>query len=144
MHHKILLILSIFFSGLSQAQTTNISWNDLTDVNFKETFVEQYGDYFLTPDFGDNVKALEGQTIEIKGYVLDLIGDGKVFLLSKLPMASCFFCGMAGPETIIELQFNEDQQLKTDQVISVQGSLKLNKEDVNHCNYILTNTKIVK
>ncbi|WP_200942790.1 hypothetical protein [Dyadobacter sp. Leaf189] len=59
-------------------------------------------------------------------------------------MASCFFCGGAGPESIIELQFkNKKQKFKTDAVKFVKGKLLLNPTDVEHLNYILTEAEVV-
>lgn len=52
-------------------------------------------------------------------------------------MASCFFCGGAGPETIIEVIFKKKPPFKTDQIVEITGILELNADDVDHCNYIL-------
>ncbi|MBS9463948.1 homoserine dehydrogenase [Flagellimonas sp. 389] len=52
-------------------------------------------------------------------------------------MASCFFCGAAGPETIIEVNFKEKPPFRTDQIVTVTGILELNRNNVDHCNYIL-------
>ena len=144
MKNKLLLVLLILLSCKIYSQTQKITWLNLAEVKFEKTFLESYGDYFLTPDFEESIKDLEGKKIEIKGFVLNLIGDGKTFLLSKQPMASCFFCGMAGPETIMELHFNENKSLETDQIIFVEGVLELNKDDANHCIFILKNAKIIK
>ena len=60
-----------------------------------------------------------------------------MLILSKNPMAACYFCGGSGPESIIEIAFQKPPSFKTDEVIEVEGILKLNNEDVEHCNYIL-------
>ena len=52
-------------------------------------------------------------------------------------MAACFFCGVGGPETAIELQFKNKPNFKTDEIVAITGTLKLNKDDVEHFNYIL-------
>lgn len=135
-----LFLISLSFSAFSQK---NITWQDLSYVNFEEQYLDNFGDSFLIPAFENQVLKLNGKTIFIKGYVLDLVEDKYTFLLSKNPMASCFFCGMAGPETIVEVQFKEETKLKTDQIITVKGTLQLNKDDVNHCNYILKNATII-
>jgi len=120
---------------LSQEQLT---WKDFADVNFEPVFNEQYGVHFLMPTFGDKIQAYQGKQVKIKGYFLDISGSGEIFLVSKKPMASCFFCGAAGPETIIEVSFKEKPPFKTDQIIEVNGLLELNENNVDHCNYILT------
>ena len=132
----ITLSLWIFVSSFAIAQQ-QMTWTDFADVEFKPTYNEKYGIEFLMPTFGDVIKSYEGKLISITGYFLDISGNGKIFLLSQNPMAACFFCGGAGPETIIEVNFLEKPPYKTDQVVSISGVLELNEKDVDHCNYIL-------
>ena len=56
-------------------------------------------------------------------------------------MASCYFCGQGGPESAIELKFINKQNFKTDDIVSIIGVLKLNKDNVEHFNYILKECK---
>ncbi|SHI32025.1 hypothetical protein SAMN04488096_101104 [Mesonia phycicola] len=144
MKNKLLVSICLLLALTSYSQNLKKDWKDLTDVNFEYKFLDEFGDKFLVPEFGESVKKLENKKIQIKGYVLDLLENSKSYLLSKQPMASCFFCGMAGPETIIELQFAEEQNLKTDMIITVEGTFKLNKEDINHCNFIMSDVKIIE
>ncbi|MEM8848261.1 MAG: hypothetical protein AAGD17_14270 [Bacteroidota bacterium] len=130
-----LLLICICFSGLAQKQLT---WKDFADVNFQSQFNEKYGVHFLMPTFGEKIMSFKGKQVSIKGYFLDISGSGEIFLISQNPMASCFFCGGSGPETIIEVSFKEKPPFKTDQIVTVTGTLELNANDVDHCNYILT------
>jgi hypothetical protein len=95
----------------------------------------------MCPTFSASVKTLEGRQITIKGYFLDVVTKKNVYMLSKGPMASCYFCGQGGAESAIELEFINKQNFKTDDVVSITGTLKLNQNDVEHLNYILTNCK---
>ncbi len=117
----------------------NITWKDLAQVTFTEKYFEDYDDLFLYPEFLDPIKALEGKRITIKGYFLNIEPEEAIYVLSKGPMSSCFFCGVGGPETAMELNFNSKPPFKTDDIIAVTGRLQLNKDDVEHFNYILTN-----
>jgi len=126
-----------FVSNFVMAQE-KLTWNDFSDVKFEPVYNEEYDVHFLMPKFGEKIKSYSGKQVRIKGYFLDLSGSGEIFLVSKNPMASCFFCGAAGPETIVEVSFKEKPPFKTDQIITVSGVLKLNVNDVNHCNYILS------
>ena len=56
-------------------------------------------------------------------------------------MASCFFCGASGPESVVEINFKTRPSFKTDDIVTITGVLVLNKYDVNHFNYILNNAK---
>jgi len=127
-----------FSVGFSQKKVT---WEDLAKVTYTEKFFPLYDEYFLYPEFSSSVKALEGQLITVTGYFLDVDPEGKMFVLSKGPMSSCFFCGTGGPETAIELNSNIKLNFKTDDVVIIKGRLTLNKDDVEHFNYILKDCK---
>ena len=134
-HFFIVLLLALVSAyGTAQDQ---LDWDDFADVNFEPVYNEKFDVYFLMPKFGEKIQSYRGKKISITGYFLDISGSGEVFLVSKNPMASCFFCGAAGPETIVEVSFGEKPPFRTDQVITVTGVLELNRNNVNHCNYIL-------
>lgn len=132
----LLLVLTILLGVQAQAQK-KLTWDDFADVNFEPVYSEKYEIHFLTPKFGEKIKAHQGEKVSITGYFLDISGDGDIYLVSENPMASCFFCGAAGPETIVEARFTEKPPFKTDQVVTVTGTLKLNTNNVNSLNYIL-------
>ncbi|GAA3653194.1 hypothetical protein [Flavivirga jejuensis] len=140
MKNEIIIIL-ILLSSYTCLSQKNITWEDLAQVEFTEKFFPSYGENFLHPEFSDAVKSLEGKEITIRGYFLNIDPQGKLLILSKGPMSSCFFCGIGGPETAIELQFISKKTFKTDTIIIVTGILKLNADDVEHFNYILTECK---
>jgi len=136
-----LLILVIFLSCSLCFSQKEILWEDLAKVTFKEKFFPAYDQNFLVPEFSNSVKALDGKVISITGYFLDLDPEGRLFILSRGPMSSCFFCGVGGPESAIELQFKSKPKFKTDDIIEITGKLKLNADDVDHFNYILSESK---
>ncbi len=114
-----------------------ITWNDLKDVKFSRKFIKEHDMHYLIPRFGDSVKKLDGQTLRIKGYMIPVDPEDKVYVLSARPMASCFFCGGAGPETIIQLNLKTKRKFKTDDVWVVEGKFRLNEANFDECNYIL-------
>ena len=140
MKNRILISLIFFICFASFAQK-KITWQDLAKVKFTRKYFPIYDQYFLSPDFSSSVKALEGKKITITGYFLDIDPQGEIYILSKGPMSSCFFCGVGGPETAIELHFPNEPSFKMDDIITVTGILKLNSDDVEHFNYILTKSK---
>jgi len=129
----IFFFLSTFFCFGQQ----NVTWEDLAQVTYSEKYFASYEDFFLYPDFLPSVRELEGELITIKGYFLNIDAEENLYVLSKGPMSSCFFCGQGGPETTIELQFTNKENFKTDNIVAITGRLKLNEEDVEHFNYIL-------
>lgn len=139
MKNKILIALLFLTSTVSFAQM-EINWEMLADVKFEKKYFPEYGESFMYPNFSASIKALEGKKVSIIGYFLNIDPEGKLYVLSKGPMSSCFFCGIGGPETAIEIQFSSPPKFKTDDIVTVTGVLKLNSDDVEHFNYILTNS----
>lgn len=133
-----ILMLSTGLTTASYSQV-KVTWEDLEDVVFKEKFVEEVDSYYLFPEFGSSLKKLDGKEIAIHGFMLVLDTSGDFYVLSKGPFASCFFCGMAGPETIIEVQFKDKdhRRYKMDDKVTIKGTFRLNADDIEHCNYII-------
>ncbi|MBN7811826.1 DUF3299 domain-containing protein [Algoriphagus sp. H41] len=135
-------LLTLSIPAFSQ---TRITWDTLTDVTFTDKYSEEVKAYFYFPEFGPTVRALDGKEVIIKGYLLEIDPDNDVYILSANPFAECFFCGGAGPESIIELKLPKDHpRFKMDQVLTFRGRLKLNAFDVYQCNYILENATVYK
>lgn len=130
----LLLFISCVSASFAQKEVT---WKDLSHVEFKSKYVESEGGEVLIPEFSSAIKALEGKTISVTGYFLNLDATSQSYMLSKSPMAACFFCGGGGPETVIEIQFGKKDSFKTDDIVTITGVLELNQTDVNHLNYIL-------
>ncbi|GLB53662.1 hypothetical protein NBRC110019_27030 [Neptunitalea chrysea] len=138
MKYKIFIICLLLFTVTRLQAQKMITWDDLAEVTFSQKYFEEYGDYFLTPNFKESVKLLEGKRVSLTGYFLNISPEESIYILSKTPMSACFFCGVGGPETAVELQFLAKPFFKTDEIVTVTGVLKLNANDVEHFNYILT------
>jgi hypothetical protein len=137
-----LIILNLILQNL-QAQKA-LTWDELSDVEFTSEYVEEFDVAIFFPHFGSKVKELEGQEVFITGYILVIDAKKGIYILSKNPYASCFFCGNAGPESIIELQLKSPHpKFKMDQVVNMRGILRLNEDDIYHCNYILSDAEVM-
>ncbi|MEL6589730.1 MAG: DUF3299 domain-containing protein [Bacteroidota bacterium] len=112
-------------------------WNDLSDVSFEVRYFEAAQDSLLFPKFGVSVKALEGEKVAISGYVIPVTYER--YVLSANPFAQCFFCGNAGPETVMELSIDnlEGVLFHTDEFRTFTGTFALNDNDIDKLNYIL-------
>ncbi|MGJ8732966.1 MAG: hypothetical protein ACSHW4_07455 [Cellulophaga sp.] len=132
-----LLLLFICSTQLTSAQAL-LDWEDMIQgVTYTTPEGGAELGEFLTPTYTKKMLALEGQEISITGYFLVLEGQKDSFMLSNNPMASCFFCGNGGPETIIELYFDKRPNFFMDDLISVKGTLKLNRDDPDHTYYTI-------
>ncbi|MBB6325833.1 hypothetical protein FHS59_001448 [Algoriphagus iocasae] len=134
------LLLLISIPVFSQ---TKITWDTLTDVTFIDKYSEEVDAYYYFPKFGPSILALNNKEVIIKGYLLIIDPDNDIYILSANPFAACFFCGGAGPESIIELKIGKDHpRFKMDEVLTFRGKLKLNAVDIYQCNYILENARV--
>lgn len=137
----ILLIPLLAFTFHSEP--LQISWKRLADVQFSRRLNKELSMYFLYPTFGPSVNALQGKEISIRGYIIPVDENDNIYVISAKPMAACFFCGGAGPESIMELQFRKKKlRFRTDEVRTVTGKLILNTNDVDHLNYILKDAAV--
>ena len=140
--NRLKIILFILITKFSFAQK-EIDWNVLADVQFTDLYIEEVDEYFLYPHFGPSVRELAGQDVMIRGFVLAIDPTENYYILSKGPFSSCFFCGVGGPETIVELEMKSSKDVFImDEVATIKGILKLNADDIYQCNYILQNAEV--
>lgn len=138
-----LLIYSIFILTGFWAGQRPEGWELFEKVRFSPKYFTEAKAYFDVPTFNEELKALEKTEITLSGYYIPLELDS-IFMLSALPFSSCFFCGGAGPETVAEIQMEKIPKLSPDQFVKVTGRLRLNDSDINHMNFILEDSKIIK
>lgn len=118
-----------------------ITWDTLKDVKYRKKFYLEVGQFFLYPTFGKSLKELEGKTVSISGYVIPMDTEGEYYVVSKYPMAQCFFCGGAGPETIVMLNFKKKpRRMRTDEKRCFTGRIRLNADRIDELNFILDDT----
>ncbi|MFN3590373.1 MAG: DUF3299 domain-containing protein [Spirosomataceae bacterium] len=123
----------------SIAQTPRkITWDTLRDVTFKKKWNANEGMFILEPQFGEKVKELNSKEIVLTGYMIPVDIDANYYVLSANPFASCFFCGQAGPESVVSVKFKSlSKRFNTDDRVSIKGKFRLNASDINDLNYII-------
>ena len=124
-----------------------IDWKFLAKVKFNEVYVDSIESYVPFPIFHPMVKSLEDKKVIIKGYVIPLseTGDEDLLILSANPYSSCFFCGQAGPESVMDIKIKTKiKHLKMDDKHTFRGRLTLNDSDLYYLNYILTDAELVE
>lgn len=146
---KATLLVFLCLSALSvsaQSTATSKLWAVFGRTRFVEKLNREHALYYLYPIFQQELKELEGKEVELTGFHIPLeVASAEMLILSKFPMAECFFCGGSGPESVAVIYLKEKpgRRLKMDQVIKVQGVLVLNDSDVNELNFILKNARII-
>lgn len=121
-----LYVLFVLTSAPSVAQQ-RVRWSSFERLQFEEVFDKESSMWMQVPKWTDKDRQLDGKLVEITGYViaLDVLSDE--YALSAFPFASCFFCGAAGPESVMELKLKNEVKYLTDEVHTFQGILKLNE-----------------
>lgn len=154
---KRLLIISLFLFAIlgsiavsGQGESSDDNWKlMLNDVKVRYTWSVKHGAYITRARFGENVQKLDGKEVTLKGFFLAADLTGNLFVLSANPMATCFFCGVAGIESVVELEPHPDdlrlfKRLRTDNYIEVRGKLELNPDNFERLIYIMKDVRLVK
>lgn len=129
------LLGSLLLVAVSPVQAQEaITWKQLADIKFGPGKTGE-------PYFGAIPTSLEGKQVSLQGYMLPLTVDNKLFILSKYPYTECYFCGMAGKETVVELKLaNPNWKFGLDEPVNMAGTLKLVKSGEGLV-YMLENAK---
>lgn len=147
MMKKILIgCLALVIIGTSFTFREENMWALFAKTRFIEKLNRELGMYFLYPKFPEELKAFEGKTVSISGFYIPLdINDSNIAVVSKFPMAECFFCGGSGPESIVVayLKKKPGKRINTDDIVTIRGKLKLNEDDIEELNFILLDAEFV-
>ena len=145
MRKKIVSIIVLGLLYFNFSAQNIITWELLKNVEFDEIWSEEFQAYYMVPKFSNAVKAMDGKEVQIRGFIIpvDIVQD--YYVLSANPYSSCFFCGQAGPESVMEIQMVKKYEgLRMDQVITFKGKLILNADDIYQLNYILEDAEIIE
>lgn len=137
----LVLLLSVSMQSYAQENT----WKTLSKITYKKQFDELMGFKVDVPVFGDEILAMEDTIIDVKGYIIPVEGykSHQEFIFSAYPYSMCFFCGGAGPESVMDVYASEPVEYSTDQ-ITLRGRLELNSTDVNRLMYILHDAVMIE
>lgn len=142
---SLFFILALFMGASLEAQNKEDIWKQLSKVTYKKEYDALMGFKVDKPVFGESVRLLENKEIVIRGYIIPTDGykSHKEFVFSAYPFSMCFFCGGAGPETVMEVEAIEAIKY-TVEPITIKGILKLNDKDINRLMFKLVQAQFVK
>lgn len=139
----ILIITSVIFLHGFAISQAKLEWDKLAQVDYSFEHSEEFKAYYTRMVPSDEIKDLNGKEVEITGFILPVSTDGEQYFLSAFPFSSCFFCGGAGPESVIELRLtNQGKRYEVDQVLTFTGKFIFNDIPFE-MNYILENAQMV-
>lgn len=129
---KKFLVLSFVLCNLVCKAQEVLPW-ELLAVPYSTT-----PDGLYEPQFPSWLDKYQNQEIVIQGYLVPVDVEGNQYALSRYAFSSCFFCGNAEPNTVVELVFKErPDNLITDQFVVVKGILMFNSNDPFRLFFIL-------
>ena len=137
---KYLTLIFCLILGLRTLAQTDTevagTWRTLAEVTYIKKYDEFLGFDIDYPVFSEGVKDLEGKEIVLSGYIIPVQGykSHTEFIFSALPFNMCFFCGGAGPETVLEVKAKEPIKF-TAESITIKGKLKLHADDIDRLMY---------
>jgi len=132
-------------SGTAQSSPTKVSWKTLQNIKFVKKFYKEIDGEMQAPVFTEELKKLDGKLVQVEGYVVPVDDKGKYVALSAYPYAACFFCGKAGPASVMTVKFKKkNKSYRTDDYVQFRGYLRLNYDDINEFYYILNESEEIK
>lgn len=128
------------YSGIKDA-----TWQKLFKISYE--ILEDYDEYgdLTIPVFSEDVMKLSGKEITLTGYIFPFENalNSSHLMFTALPVNACFFCGVGGPESVVEI-FMNDQIDYVQGKISIKGVLELNDSNPEQMMYILNSGELVK
>jgi hypothetical protein len=120
----------------------SLVWPKLYDVKFVKA-TDQNGEYDK-PIFSDAAKSLNGKAIILPGYIVPFESGirSKHLMFTSLPLNACFFCGIGGPETVVEV-FLKNEINYSDKPMEIKGTLRINDKDPDKMIYVLENAELL-
>ncbi len=144
---KYILFFCVFLACLSYHSSVKAQidpmWTALGKISYETEMNEDLGAEVMIPIFNNEIKALNGKKVRIRGYVIPLEIGEDYFVISAFPFNACFFCGAAGPETVMEIYLKQEFKISSE-TVTLEGTLKLNDTDLHHLMYILEGAKPVE
>ncbi len=140
---RVVWILVICLTAFPLRAQQNSFWQTLAEVGFEQR-KDNNGYSYEAPLFSQNLRRWNGKKIRLKGYVIPVgeVGDPKKFMLSSLPFNVCYFCGAAGPETVVQVESDQAVEFTTRPIV-MEGILFLNDKNPDQHIYLLKEAKTI-
>lgn len=130
------LAVSVNAQKMTYQGFPSLVWPKLYDIEY--TKGSDSNGVYEKPVFTNEVRKLEGKVVTLPGYLVPFDGGltSRKFMLSSLPLNACFFCGVGGPETVVEVKTVENVRY-TEKPVELSGVLRLNHSDPDGMVYTL-------
>ncbi len=139
------LLFVILVPLFSVAQNENNIWATLALLEFEKR--DELGNFDEDGNIIPLIEAFEEKEITVKGYVIPLSGKKAQshFMFSAYPYESCFFCGKAGPETIMEVFVKDDKKIDfSENKMAIKGIFYFTSRNSNNVMFTLKNAEVAE
>lgn len=141
---QLLILATLLSSTLLLGQDS--AWANLSMVTKTKTYDINYGIEIEVVEPGIIAKQLNNTEVKVSGYIIPLTGkiEQSHFMFSRYPQNMCFFCGLAGPESAMQVFTKDEKKLKfTPEKISLTGTLQINQDEASGLIYTLRNAVVI-
>jgi len=142
---KYLFIFAFAFS-INSVFAQDSAWSSLSMVTKTKSYDPDFGMEIEDIEPGMLAQQLNNTEVKVSGYIIPLTGkiEQSHFMFSKYPQNMCFFCGLAGPETAMQVFTKDEKKLKfTPKKITLTGTLQINKDKASGLIYTLRNAVVI-
>jgi hypothetical protein len=136
----ILVLVNFFFLSFALDNGSIDYWETLEGVKLESTFNPETENFGIKFTFSKKIKKLEGQRIQLKGFVMTRFGKGPK-MLSRFKEYSRSCCSGFGPVARVEYESKETIPFNAEKPIVLEGTLRLNVDDPFRHFYILENAR---
>ena len=142
---KYLVIIVILLSSM-QVLAQDSAWANLSMVTKTKEYNENFGMEIELVEPGIIAKQLNNTEVKVSGYIIPLTGkiEQSHFMFSRYPQNMCFFCGLAGPESAMQVFTKDEKKLKfISEKITLTGTLQINQDEASGLIYTLRNAEVI-
>jgi hypothetical protein len=120
-----------------------LTWKTMQSIKYEKKYYKEIEGEMLAPLFTDELKQLDGKMVEVEGYIVPIDEKWRYLALSANPYAACFFCGKAGPASVMTVKFKgkSKKRYNTDDYKRFKGRLRLNYNNVDEFYFVLENSE---
>lgn len=134
-----LILIALAITHNTQAQQP-ITWDLLSQVEVAYDQDTIHNTWQMLPEYSEALLQQDQTDIQISGFVIPTDLTGGTYVLSAFPFSSCFFCGGAGPESVIELHLLRRESFSTDEFATFAGKIRLQRQPDGFL-YVLENAR---
>lgn len=136
----IVIITSLFFFSFAFYNGGTDYWEILEKVKIKHKFNPETENFDRDIKFSNKLKKIDGQKIQLKGFVMPKRLYREKVLLSKFENSRfSFCCGGYDIYELVEIELVDSVEFQLDKAITLEGDLKLNADDPFKFMYVLEN-----